>query len=113
MIRPSLIPPRPIREMRDLTRRRRQLLHDATSERNRVGKVLEDANINLSSVLADLFGVSGQLMLEAQLEGQATVSEIAHFAQRQAKRKIPELTAAIEAHRMSEHHRRMIRGSWR
>ena len=113
MIRPSFIPPRPIRELRDLTRRRRQLLHDATSERNRVGKVLEDANIKLSSVLADLFGVSGQLMLEALLEGQATASEIAHLAQRQAKRKIPELTAAVEAHRMSEHHRRMIRGSLR
>ena len=113
MIRPSFIPPRPIRELRDLTRRRRQLLHDATSERNRVGKVLEDANIKLSSVLADLFGVSGQLMLEALLEGQATATEIAHLAQRQAKRKIPELTAAIEAHRMSDHHRRMIRGSLR
>jgi transposase len=111
MIRPSFIPPRPLRELRDLTRRRRQLLHDATSERNRVEKVLEDANIKLSCVLADLFGVSGQLMLEALLDGQASASEIAQLAQRQAKRKIPELTAALEGHRMSDHHRRMIRHS--
>jgi transposase len=113
MIRPSFIPPRPIRELRDLTRRRRQLLHDATSERNRIEKVLEDANVKLSSVLSDLFGVSGQLMLEALLEGKATASEIAQLAKRKAKLKIPELTAAMEGHRMSEHHRHMIRYSLR
>jgi transposase len=100
-----------VRELRDLTRRRRQILHDATSERNRVEKVLEDANVKLSSVLADLFGVSGQLMLEALLDGKASASEIAQLAQRQAKRKIPELTATVEGHRMSDHHRWMIRSS--
>jgi transposase len=56
MIRPSFIPPRPLRELRDLTRRRRQLLHDATSERNRFEKVLEDANMGS---LEDLDGKSG------------------------------------------------------
>jgi len=111
MVRPSFIPPRAVRELRDLTRRRRQVLHDASSERNRVEKVLEDANVKLSSVLADLFGVSGQLMLEALLDGKANASEIAQLAQRQAKRKIPELTAAVEGHRMSDHHRWMIRSS--
>ena len=111
MIRPSFIPPRAVRELRDLTRRRRQLLHDATSERNRIEKVLEDANIKLSSVLSDLFGVSGQLMLDALLQGKASPGEIAQLAQRQAKRRIPELTAALEGHRMSDHHRRMIQSS--
>jgi transposase len=111
MIRPSFIPPRAVRELRDLTRRRQQLLHDATSERNSIEKVLEDANIKLSSVLSDQFGVSGQLMLEALLEGKASSSEIAHLAQREARRRIPELTAALAGHRMNEHHRRMIRYS--
>jgi transposase len=78
MMRPRFIPPRAIRELRDLTRRRRQLVPEATSERNRVGKVLEDANSKRSSVRADLLGVSGQLLLEALLEGPATASEIAH-----------------------------------
>jgi transposase len=68
LIRPSFIPPRAVRDLRDLTRRRRQLLSDATSERNRVQKILEDSNVKLASVLADPFGVSGQLMLEALLE---------------------------------------------
>ena len=65
--------------------------------------------MKLTSVLADLFGVSGQLMLEALLEGKASATEIAQLAQRQAKRKIPELTAAVEGHRMGDHHRWMIR----
>jgi hypothetical protein len=78
-----------VRELRYLTPRRRQVLHDATSERNRVEKVLEEANVKLSSILADLFGVSGQLMLEALLDGKASASEIAQLAQRQAKRKNP------------------------
>ena len=65
MIYPSFIPPRAIRELRDLTRRRRRLLGDATAEKNRVQKVLEDANVKLGNVLTDVFGVSGQLMLDA------------------------------------------------
>jgi transposase len=109
MVRTSFIPPRPIRELRDLTRRRRKLLGMATSEKNRVAKVLEDANVKLGSVLSNLFGVSGQLMLEALLEGQATPEQIAQFAQRRARGKIPEIAALLEGHRMSEHHRLMIR----
>jgi transposase len=53
MIRPSFIPPRAIRELRDLTRRRKRLLGAGTSERNRVQKVLEDANVKLGNVLTD------------------------------------------------------------
>src|SRR6185312_5769900 len=60
MVRASFIPPRAIRELRDLTRRRKQVLRDATSERNRIQKVLETANVKVRSVLADVFGVSGQ-----------------------------------------------------
>jgi transposase len=111
MIHPSFIPPRAIRELRDLTRRRRRLLGAATAEKNRVQKVLEDANVKLGNVLTDVFGVSGQLMLDALLEGQAQPAEIAQFAQRGAKKKIPEIIRALEGHQMSDHHRRMIRYS--
>src|SRR5438552_3334210 len=111
MIHPSFIPPRAIRELRDLTRRRKRLLGAGTSERNRVQKVLEDANVKLGNVLSDLFGVSGQLMLEALLRGQAHPEEIAQFAKGRAKKKIPEMIAALEGHQMSDHHRRMIRYS--
>jgi transposase len=111
MIRTSFVPPRPIRELRDLTRRRKRLLGTATSERNRVQKVLEDANVKLGSVLSDVFGVSGQLMLEALLEGQATPDQIAQLAQRGARKKIPEILASLQEHHMREHHRFMIRSS--
>jgi transposase len=109
MIQPSFIPPRPIRELRDLTRRRKKLIGAGSSEKNRIQKVLEDANVKLGNVLSDIFGVSGQLMLDALLEGKAQPNEIAQMAKRRARKRIPELVAALEKHRMSDHQRRMIR----
>lgn len=111
MIHPSFIPPRPIRELRDLTRRRERLNSAGTAEKNRVQKILEDANIKLGNVLTDVFGVSGQLMLDALLKGQAKPEQIAGLAQRRAKKKIPDIIASLEGHRMSDHHRKMIRYS--
>src|SRR6266571_1563543 len=108
MIHPSFIPPRAIRQLRDLTRRRKRMIGNATAEKNRVQKVLEDANVKLGNVLSDVFGVSGQLMLDALLKGKAEPAEIAEFAQRRAKQKIPQIIAALEGHRMSDHHRKMI-----
>ena len=58
MIRPSFIPERPIRELRDLTRRRRQLVGERARERNRIQKILEDANVKLGDVLSDVLGLS-------------------------------------------------------
>jgi transposase len=101
MIRPSYIPPPPIRQLRDLTRRRRQLIGTGAQERNRIQKVLETANIKLGNVLSDVFGLSGQLMLEALLGGQSDLQKVAELAQRQAKKKIPQIRAALEGHRLS------------
>jgi transposase len=111
MIHPSFIPPRVIRELRDLTRRRKRVLGNSTSERNRVQKILEDANVKLGNVLSDVFGASGQLMLDALLQGQATPEQVAQMAQGKAKKKIPQIIAALEGHQMSAHHRQMIRYS--
>jgi transposase len=108
MIRPSYIPPLPIRQLRDLTRRRKQLVRNAAQERNRVQKILEDANIKLGNVLSDVFGLSGQLMLDKLLEGEASPAEIAELAQRSAKKKIPQIRASLEGHRMNSLHRRLI-----
>jgi transposase len=55
LVQASFIPPRDIRELRDLTRRRRKLLENGTEERNRVAKVLEDANVKIGNVLTDVF----------------------------------------------------------
>jgi transposase len=95
MIRTSFVPPRPIRELRDLTRRRKQLLSDATSERNRVQKTLEDANVKLASVLSDVFGVSGQPMLEALLNRGGNPQEVAEMARQKARQKTPQIIDSL------------------
>lgn len=104
MIRPSFIPPRHVRELRDLTRRRRQLVSEGTRERNRIQKVLEDANVKLGDVLRDVLGLSGRLILNALLEGELSAEEMAQLAKRSARKKIPQLTAALERHRLTGHH---------
>jgi len=111
LVQPSFIPPRDIRELRDLTRRRRILLGDGTAERNRIQKILEDANVKIGDVLSDVFGVSGQAMLEGLLENTSNAEAIAERAHWSLQAKIPHLVEALEGHRMSEHHRFMIRQS--
>ena len=70
MLRPSFVPPRPIRVLRDLTRYRIDLVAARTAEKNRVEKLLEDACIKLSVVASDIFGVSGRAMLAALIAGE-------------------------------------------
>src|SRR5215469_7314667 len=112
-VRSSYIPPKPVRDLRDLTRRRLQLTEDATRERNRVQKLLEHVNVKIGNVLSDIFGVSGLNMLLALLSGEATPEEIAELARGQAKRKIPQVIEALEGHRMSDHERLLIRSCLR
>ena len=69
-VKSSYIPAEPVRQLRDLTRRRVQLTQDATRERNRVQKLLEQVNVKIGSVLTDVFGVSGLQMLLALLDGR-------------------------------------------
>jgi transposase len=118
MIRASFVPRREIRELRDFTRRRKQMIGLAAEERNRVQKVLEDANVKIGDVLSDVFGLSGQRMLEALVngmggEGPASAWDIAQLACGQARKKLNELTAALEGHQMRESHRTLIRHAMR
>lgn len=108
LLRPSFVPPQPIRELRDLTRYRRKLVESQAAERNRLLKLLETANIKLASVATDVFGVSGRLMLRALIEGKATTQEMANLAQRKLRKKIPELEPALEG-KVEEHHRFLLR----
>lgn len=108
LLRPSFVPPKPIRELRDLTRYRRKLVESRSAERNRLLKVLETANIKLASVASDPFGVSGMQMLTALAEGKATPSEMAGLAKGRLREKIPQLEPALEG-RMEEHHRYLLK----
>jgi transposase len=108
LLRASFVPPKPIRELRDLTRYRRKLVESRSNERNRLQKLLETANIKLASVASDVFGVSGMLMLEALAEGQAAPAEMAELAKGRLREKIPQLEPALEG-RMEEHHRYLLK----
>lgn len=108
LLRPSFVPPRSIRELRDLTRYRRKLVESQAAERNRLLKLLESANIKLASVASDVFGVSGRLMLRALIEGKANPEEMAELAKRKMRSKIPALRLALEG-RVEEHHRFLLK----
>ena len=108
LLRPSFVPPKPIRELRDLTRYRRKLVQSQATERNRLLKVLESANIKLASVASDVFGVSGRLMVRALIDGKASPKEMAELAKRKLRSKIPQLELALEG-RIEEHHRFLLR----
>src|ERR1700737_724942 len=72
LLRSSFVPPQPIRELRDLTRYRRKLVESQSAERNRLLKLLETANIKLSSVATDVFGTFGRLVLRALIQRTLT-----------------------------------------
>lgn len=110
LIKASFIPPKPIRELRDLTRYRKKLIGQLASEKNRIDKVLEDANIKLSSVATDIFGVSGMEMINELLNGNSNPKEMADMAKGRLRNKIKELEQALVGC-VSDHHRFMIRQS--
>lgn len=107
LLRPSFVPPRPIRHLRDLLRYRRKLIESQSRERNRLLKLLESANIKLSSVATDVFGVSGRLMIEALRDGQNSVSEMADLAKGRLRNKLAELELALDG-RLETHHRQLL-----
>ena len=111
LLKGSFIPPRPQRELRDLTRLRVQLVEEKTRIVNRLHKELEDANIKLASVATEILGASGRAMLEALIEGRKNPRQLADLAQRQLRGKIPELEKALEGH-LTDHHRFMLRLLW-
>jgi len=108
LLRGSFVPETPQRELRELTRQRRQLIQTKASVANRIQKVLEDANIKLASVATNVLGASGRAMLEALIAGQTDAGALAELAQRKLRAKIPELRLALHG-RVTEHHRFLLR----
>jgi transposase len=107
LIRPSFVPPPPIRELRDLVRLRRSLSDALTTEQNRTLKLLETANIKLASVVSEVFGVSGRAMMTALVENTATPQEMADLAKRKLRRKLEPLAQALDG-RLTEHNRYLL-----
>jgi transposase len=103
MCSPSLVHPKPIRQLRDLTRYRRSLIRERTREKQRVEKLLEDAQIKLSSVISDIFGVSGREMLAAMIAGQRSPKVLAQMARGTMRSKTAVLEEALTGH-FEDHH---------
>jgi transposase len=108
LLKASFVPPAPIRELRDLTRQRAQLVAEKATVANRIQKVLEDANIKLASVATDVLGVSGRDMIEALIAGETGPEQLADKARKRLRAKIPALQAALRG-RVTDHHRFQLR----
>jgi transposase len=107
LIRRSFVPPKPLRDLRDLLRYRRKLTESQTAERNRMLKLLETANIKLATVASDVFGASGRRMLRALLDGTLTPEQMADLAKGRLRAKLVALAAALDG-RVEEHHRFLL-----
>jgi transposase len=107
LLKGSFVPGRALRDVRDLTRHRAQLTAEHTRVANRIHKLLEDANIKLGAVAADVLGKSGRKMLRALLNGQEDGAKLADLALGRLRKKIPQLKLALEG-TCTEHHRYVL-----
>jgi transposase len=107
LLQGSFVPDTPQRQLRDLTRQRRQLTHTKASVANRIQKILEDANIKLGSVASDVLGVSGRDMLRALVAGEDDPVKLAELARGVLRGKIPALRLALRG-RVTAHHRFLL-----
>jgi transposase len=107
LLRGSFVPDRALRDLRDLTRQRAQLVSEHTRVANRIHKLLEDTNIKLGAVASDVLGQSGRRMLRALLNGERDAAVLAQLALGALRKKIPELQRALEGN-CTEHHRYLL-----
>jgi transposase len=108
LLRGSLVPPEPVRQLRDLTRARTIATRDRTRVEQRLEKFLESSGIKLSAVISDLTGVSGRLMLHALADGERDPVVLAEHAKGIMRHKIPQLEEALVG-RFTDHHAFMVR----
>lgn len=104
----SFIPPKPTRDLRDVMRYRKTLVQQRSTEINRVQKVLETANIKLSSVASDVLGKSGRAMLDALVEGQSDQEALAELARGRLRSKREDLRKALDG-RVQSHHQVLLK----
>ncbi len=107
LLRGSLVPPKPIRELRDLTRYRKALIYERGRAVNRLHKVLEHAGVKLACVATDVMGVSGRAMMRELIEGHADADALAELAKGKLRKKLPELRKALVG-RFRTHHAFML-----
>ena len=107
LLKGSFVPAEWIRELRDLCRYKRKLIAQRVAQRNRVHKILEDANIKLASVASDIFGVTGTLIIDALIQKQEDPEYLANLAKGSLRKKMADLKLSLQG-RLTEHHRFML-----
>jgi transposase len=107
LLRPSFVPDRAQRELRELTRYRTSLVRERTAEANRLQKTLEGANIKLAAVATDILGVSGRQMLAALVAGIEDPMALAELAKGRLREKLPELRRALRG-QFGDHQRFLV-----
>lgn len=108
LLKGSFIPPKPVREMRDLTRYKRRIIEQIASEKNRIHKFLEDANIKLSTVVSSLSGATATKIIDAMIEGEGKAEELAKLRHGKMKASEEELIVALTGN-LTEHHKFMLK----
>jgi transposase len=108
LVRPSFVPPPPIRELRDLTRHRRTLVEERTRVVQRLEKVMQDAGIKLTSAASALLTKSGRAILDALLAGQDDPDALAELARGRLRAKIPALREALAGRFRVSHHGQLV-----
>ena len=107
LIRSSFVPPGPILELRDLTRTRKQLMREAAQHKQRIEKVLEDANVKLAAVISDVCGESGRRILKAMVAGQGDPQRLAELGSQRLAESRALLAQALEG-KVTSHHRFLL-----
>ena len=107
LLRASFVPERAQRDLRDLTRMRAVLTDEHTRTVNRLHKVLQDANVKLTSVATDILGTSGRDMLTQMMHGEQDVEVLAELARGRLRKKIPQLKQALRG-RLTKHHQFLL-----
>jgi transposase len=95
LVRPSFVPPKEIRELREITRYRKTVIQERSREAQRLHKVLEDTGIKLANVATNILGKSGRAMLTALIEGTHDPDILAELARGRLRKKIPALRKAL------------------
>jgi len=108
LLKPSFVPPRPIQQLRDLTRYRTKLTGERNRVHSRIAKILEDANLKLGSVASDILGVTGRRIIEAIIAGQEHPDWLADKARGTLRSKRDQLRLVLKGH-ITDHHRYMLR----
>lgn len=107
LLKGSFIPPKPIRDLRDLTRYKRKIVDQIASEKNRIQKILEDANIKLSSVVSNMSGAVATRIIDAMIQGETDTKKLVEFRHGKMKASAEELAYSLNG-KLTSHHLFML-----